>query len=264
MENATEALKMAFAVLVFVMALSLAFMLVTQARATSDVIFTAKDDQEYVEDITSIGKKDGESYRIVGMDTVIPTIYRYAQENYGVIIIDGGKIEAIYDLVVENAVSKYSNEWKKGNKNDELNSIIGNTVLDDDIEGITDYYIRTTGDTTCSWNANYFKELFGITNGGKGIYKIQNPNSISCPWTSSTYNIMQRIKVDMYGGTYYFGGTNQLKYTGIWGETEKTTGFIEKYGTDAKFKEYYYAVKGTNQLTQEEEVDRIQIIYVKE
>ena len=48
MENAIDAMKMAFAVLVFVIAMSLAFMMITQARSTADVVFQTTDKQEYV------------------------------------------------------------------------------------------------------------------------------------------------------------------------------------------------------------------------
>lgn len=267
MENATEALKMAFAVLVFIIAITVAFILITEARSTADVIFTAKDDQDYVENITSIGQKRNENYRVVGTDTIVPTIYRYAQENYGVIIIDNNEIVGIYDLVVENTVSKYSHKWKNNyaGSSGEINKVtgIGTDSEGNENIGVLDYVksaISSDIVDTSSWDEGYFRQVFGGLSIGSddGIYKIKNPSSISCPWTSSTYNIMQRIKVDLNGGQHEFGSGN-LKYIGAFGNE----GFIKKY-KDNTFKEYYYNVKAINNLTGEEETDRIQIIYVKE
>lgn len=262
MENATEALKMAFAVLVFVIALTISFMLITQSRSTADFIFTAKDDQEYVENVTSIGQQTGESYRVVSIDTIIPTIYRYAQENYGVIIIDGNNIVAIYDLVVENTVSKYASTWDLTDSSNELTKLcIG--YAPDSKEGIANYIEGATGIVIN--DVREYQKLFGkIRSNGtieeNGIFTIKEPNSIQCPWTSSTFNIMQRIKVDMEGtNSSHEFGNGTLKYSGAFG----TDGFINKY-KDASFKEYYYSVKTINNLTEEEEIDRLQIIYVKE
>ena len=129
MENATEALKMAFAVSVLIIAITVTFMLIAQARSTADVIYTAKDNQDYVENITSMGQQAGEEYRLVGIDTIIPTIYRYAQENYGVIIIDNDEdgIVGIYDLIVENTVSKHAYKWKSNflGSSEEINKTDG-------------------------------------------------------------------------------------------------------------------------------------------
>lgn len=45
MENAVDALKIAFGVLVFVIALTVAFALLSQAKATSDIMLFASDKQ---------------------------------------------------------------------------------------------------------------------------------------------------------------------------------------------------------------------------
>lgn len=259
MENAAEALRMAFVVLVFVIAMSLAFMMITQARSTADVVFQTTDKQEYVTGITSIGQDRSDEYRIVGIDTVVPTIYRYAQENYGVTIIDGSDIVALYDLQVENTISSISTTWNGTNKTkfEKLCKGVPNGSTDD-VVGIATYIENATGNVTFkNWgtgDGQQFQELF------ETIYSITNPGSTSCPWTSSTYNIMKRIKADMTGSnSTYFGENDKMQY-----KNEKLpTGFINQYG-DAKFKEYYYTVKTKNNLTEEEETSKLQIIYVKE
>ena len=89
MENAAEALKMAGAVLLFVLALSVAIVSFGQARETADTILDYRDREvKYI---------DGEEYmdyfyykstgteRTVGLETVIPTIYRAYIENYKIV-----------------------------------------------------------------------------------------------------------------------------------------------------------------------------------
>ena len=120
MENAVEALKQAFAVFVFALALTVSFTMFSKAKATADAITTTQSKQEYLEsaelkDKLYINSKDVESGnentlgvasltmygdRVVQPDDVISTIYRYNLEKYGVTIIkengevikvDGGK-----------------------------------------------------------------------------------------------------------------------------------------------------------------------------
>lgn len=95
MENAAEALKMAGAVLLFVLALSVAIVSFGQARETADTILDYRDREvQYI---------DGEEYmdyfyykstgteRTVGLEAVIPTIYRSYIENYKIVFegLDG-------------------------------------------------------------------------------------------------------------------------------------------------------------------------------
>lgn len=89
MENVSDALKIAFAVFIFIFALSLAFSTITQAKETADFVLFANDKTNYYnyEDINPNTKG-----RIVGIDTVISTICRCKNETMVVnIIIDGTK-----------------------------------------------------------------------------------------------------------------------------------------------------------------------------
>lgn len=109
MENAFEAFKMAFAVIVFVIALAIAFSLLTQANATARQIFFGMDTVTYL-DNTRVAGSESKGHRIVGLETIIPTIYRYSVENCGVTIIDKeGNIIARYDLETENVASNIGN-----------------------------------------------------------------------------------------------------------------------------------------------------------
>lgn len=84
MENAAEALKMAGAVMIFVLAISITILSFGQVRETADIILDYRDrETEYI---------DGGYYyegtgteRKVGLETVIPTLYRAYYENYKVV-----------------------------------------------------------------------------------------------------------------------------------------------------------------------------------
>ena len=84
MENAADALKMAGAVLIFVLAISIIIFAFSQARETSDTILNYRDRETmYVESdyyYTSDGKE-----RIVNLETIIPTIFRAYLENYKIV-----------------------------------------------------------------------------------------------------------------------------------------------------------------------------------
>lgn len=104
MENAAEALKYAFAIIVFVISISIAFMTISQARATSDIVTSRLDQSNYypqykkgapdakgdipLEDVNgdTIMTVDSNGSRIVGSDTVISNLYRYYTEGFCVII----------------------------------------------------------------------------------------------------------------------------------------------------------------------------------
>lgn len=92
MENAADALKMAAFVLLFVGALSIAMITLSQARAVSQTIlysendrnsYTYVDESDYIESATTY-KTD----RIVKLDAILPTLYRYYKENYRVEFYD--------------------------------------------------------------------------------------------------------------------------------------------------------------------------------
>lgn len=84
MENAVEALKIAAWVLIFVVALSIGINSFSQARQTMDTILEYNDKEyEYTYVIES-----GSTERIVGYESIIPTIYRAYKENYKIIFPD--------------------------------------------------------------------------------------------------------------------------------------------------------------------------------
>lgn len=110
MENAVEAIKMAFAVMVFVIALSVSMISFNKAKATSDVVLYAQDETNYYDYEGATGK--AAENRIVGIETIIPTLYKYYKENYTVVFRQGmynqeeGIFSNLEPLIVYNTPSK--------------------------------------------------------------------------------------------------------------------------------------------------------------
>lgn len=111
MENAVDALKMGFAVLVLIVALSLAIFSFTRVRETSDRIAEESDIQAYYQqlsgEVTGATSNYALSSRIVGVETIVPTLYRYYKENYTILFYvgtgynrDNGSFDTITPLTI--------------------------------------------------------------------------------------------------------------------------------------------------------------------
>lgn len=111
MENATDALKMAASLLIFVVALSISINAFSRARQTSQIILDYSDreyDYTYVEE-----NKDQNgnilTERLVGIETIIPNIYKAYSENY--------------KIVFENLDSVYEKKNSKTGERDKIKYI---------------------------------------------------------------------------------------------------------------------------------------------
>lgn len=84
MENASEALFMAFAVLVFVVALSIGISSFSLARQTTQAIVDRTDRDFDYKYISSTLNSEGKAMEIrtVGVETIVPALYRAYKENY--------------------------------------------------------------------------------------------------------------------------------------------------------------------------------------
>jgi len=122
MENVADALKIAAAVLIFVLALSITINAFGEARIASRTILEYKDreyDYTYVEE-----NKDSNgnvvTERIVGLESIVPTIYKAYKENYKIVFDenisqisddgiykrkdDRGQQVAVYSIDLQNEV----------------------------------------------------------------------------------------------------------------------------------------------------------------
>lgn len=119
MENAAEALKMAAAVLIFVLALSISINSFSEVRQTSQTILNYKDreyETTYVED-------NGSTERLVGAETIIPSIYKIYQENYK-IIFDISSIGCLYKKKITEGEKK--GQYEEINYIDLQKEVLGN------------------------------------------------------------------------------------------------------------------------------------------
>ena len=89
MENAAEALKIAFGFMMFVLALALSISSFSQATQAVQYITTARDretEYTYVEPLTD-SNGNVITDRIVGVETVVPTMYKAYKENFKIIFL---------------------------------------------------------------------------------------------------------------------------------------------------------------------------------
>ena len=118
MENAVEALKMAFAVMMFVAALSLSVSSLSKAnRAVTSIISLNDRETEY-----SYVEPTGNT-RIVGVETVVPTMYKAYKENFEIYFYDQ---DGITPLIIYYETDYDGNYRKK----DELGNDIGINYID--------------------------------------------------------------------------------------------------------------------------------------
>lgn len=113
MENVADALKIAFGVFVFAIAIVLTFSVVGQVKATSDAILTMNDKTQYYEYANDQSYNALEN-RTVSLETILPTIHRYAKEQYAVTIFDEkGEPIVRYDLYTEGFMGNWNEVLKK-------------------------------------------------------------------------------------------------------------------------------------------------------
>ena len=210
MENAVDALKMAFAVIVFVLALTIGIAVFTQARTASDVILHGQDSTEYYnyihagiyDDETGEWISTGET-RIVGIETVIPTLYRYYKENYTVIFLeaDGTPLE-LYETMTEPTL------WS------------GSDPARNYIAPIVSKYYDGSLETHLGVKSNDLKIC---------AFDLDEETNRHEPWTgNANKDAKKNLDAFLNGGEFAFPSND--------GRIYKYKGFINKYG-DKKFRE---------------------------
>lgn len=148
MENAVDSLKIAFGVLIFTVALSISISTFSNARRAIDGITTIKDKtQEYVylEPSTT-------SNRDVGIETIIPALYKAYSENYRVEfwVKDSAGTEKKLILYSRRNVEARENYWEEVNYIDLIDENFGSESLAIDhlnallTNGHTKFYINAS------------------------------------------------------------------------------------------------------------------------
>lgn len=244
MENATEALKMAFAVIVLVAALSLAIYSFSNVRETSAQITNNDDVKQYYQQLTlsetGEGSANALSSRIVGVETIIPTLYRYYKENYTILFYRGigynsnnGSFESITPMAL------YFTETSP-------------TYLESSTIAIADA------------NGNNTREIFG--------FDIQDEQVRREPWSAtqnSSYNFIRAFVNGLMTENYYtsrtstydsssrnknfFGRDQNGPYYQVHFNFNESTNFSGLIGKDYRFVERYGEYNYENVLNTSDE-----------
>lgn len=165
MENAVDGLKIAFAVLVFTMALSLAIYMFTEARITSDAVLQTSDVTEFMEYVESDNIENED--RIVGLETIVPTLYKYYKENYTVVFrnSDGSPLE-LYETQTNTDL------WSLGYINKYYSNDTDLRVCSFDVDEETRRHEPWTG------NTDYYKQNIDMFLSG-GVFNYPSGNGQS-------------------------------------------------------------------------------------
>lgn len=278
MENVGDALKMAFAVFVFVIAMWIAISLLGQANATAKEIFFSMDKITYLEP-ERVGGSEANN-RIVGLETIIPTIYRYSVENCGVTIIDkNGKLVARYDTETENVARNIKNylgfQESQSNQNTPVYIEANRSYLSH-----IDYLVKVL-----KWNGTGFEnqgtdEIYYNEDLDKKIqdlysYKIisadgSETNAYGAPWGAEY--VAERIKTDLTGVEYNIGGYkyNPFKDKGLLellmedNDNPQYKEYIIEEGTEYKVLNYEDQYEGNTQNAGTAKTTKLEIIFVEQ
>lgn len=234
MENAVDALKIAFAIFIFVIAIALSFSIVGQVRATSEVILALNDKANSYDYVANEDNNANNKERIVSFETILPTIYRYAKEQYAVTIInkDGTPIVR-YDLYTEG----FMNDWNTTLKN--MNRASSRDVAIDKFNEIRER-IAIVDEMIQKENPSWQHSIWnGLVSGSEGsytsgtLYRVSNSNNrtvdTGAPWGSEHEEIIKRIKADMTGADKDKYTRNGITYVGKNLNQYKGKTFKEKF-----------------------------------
>lgn len=229
MENAIEALKMAFAFLVFVMALTVSIIAFGNVKKTADVVLYSKDETNYYEYIkdSEITGKAAEN-RIVGLETIIPTLYKYYKENYTVVFKQG-----VYNFTTGEITEwEYLTVYKTASNKD----LWGN-------RGAKDSDLKTSYD-------RLMERKYNVTNPTTNIFSfdLDEETLRHEPWTGSYESTKGNLDCFLKGSAY-LNPSNNNTYIDYSKAPLQAGGFIGKY-KNKKFletiSEYSYSGGQTN------------------
>lgn len=185
MENVADALKMAGAVLMFVIALSVSIVSFGQARQASDIILNYRDRETVYIDGDYYYEASG-TERTVSVETIVPAIYRAYNEQYK-IVFKGQKFEE------EGPI--YKCQYTSGQLEDER------YVLDSDF----DYNIITIADRNQRCKSFLNAILYGIKdeNFEEWYENSDMGKKVILPSRNLYERLSKATKITEYLGVYY-------------------------------------------------------------
>ncbi len=177
MENAAEALKMAGAVFIFVLALSIIIFYFGQVRQVSDTILNYRDRETVYIDGDLYYKTSG-TERNVNLETIIPSIFRAYLENYKIVFEFQNSVnpEPIYIIKDSsgNDIKKYCLDLETKQDTPYRNVVLANnTQKAEFLCGILYRDFGTINQTT-------FERKYGIRLGNETLYnQLARANEIT-------------------------------------------------------------------------------------
>ena len=245
MENAVEALKIAFAVLIFIMALTVSIVSFNSVKSTADAILYMKDEANYYEYQEDSGK--AAENRIVGLETIVPTLYKYYKENYTVVFKQG-----VYNFTTGELTSwEYLPVYKTASNKD----LWGNS-------GKKDSNLQTSYDRLMT-------QKYNITNPTTSIFTfdLDEETLRHEPWTGSYDNAKSNLDCFLKG-SLYTNPSNNIGYINYSESPLQSGGFIGKYKNKRfleTISEYSYNDSQTNEssLTKDKKKRIITFTYIK-
>lgn len=258
MENIAEAIKMAFAVFVLAIALTVSFSMFSQAKEAADAVTKLQDKQEYLEsaDVEGVlynsrdeiaagrnAKITTQGYRIVKPDDVISTIYRYDLEKYGVSILNSsGKVITRFDSNTE----KYMATWNTLSASDKskiaakikeniTNTEAMPTLTTSDLEAI--YKVSITGNSNIQCGAPWYgneteiiKRINAEIKGTDYTYNMQTRN-IKARYNSlgSKANLRAILNAYNTSGHKIIEITNEIDTSDYWKDGATETALLKEY-----------------------------------
>lgn len=170
------------------------------AKNTAEVLITGADKTQYYEyfdfdeeEKTVKSDTNKVTCRIVDINEVIPSIYRYNVESYGVTIIDRGQIVARFDTQTETLCtnwSRFSDNQKMVLMNEINNYVIKPVYPDANVEllnEVKDLY-------------SLFQKIYGydVSNDeANARHPAEARYRFTCAWLSRPEMIAQRIDSDL-------------------------------------------------------------------
>lgn len=183
MENAAEALKMAGAILIFLVAFSIILLFFSNVRATSDMIINYRDRESFFFDSKYYYAYQGlkvppggvnQPTRVVGIETILQTITRAYLERYRILFFDRNN-QPIVIYRLKDAAETEVNEinLQSSNNNVGINAVIANND-DNKVEFVKGILYREFNITKKAFEDKFFINLPG--NGTSDIFfeKIKN------------------------------------------------------------------------------------------
>lgn len=216
-DNASNALMMAFFVMLLVIALAVAMRMFSQVVNTAEILTLYSDSTIYYDnvEIQESSSADNDiktgTARVVSAETIIPTLYRYYKENFCVKIYDAtGKLLQIFDVNLEGKV-----------------------------EGAIKDSTATASATTGASKANFAYKT-NYNDKTKPYYMF------GAPWLGSTESLKTRIDLYVNGKAGYINDT-YVDYT--------NNSFYQARLSKKQFKENFINYSYTGQTLETEDGD---------